>query len=155
MINLINKKGKSAEDLLKLQKGVQEKGVQDIMMRRLQSYEGKSQLEAKNTISKFGDTYSKEKVDSMENTSIKKVQNRINIKRADDALITKTGEVIKFNPDDNILATKSPISRSAQGATAQAGKAAQSSEQTINIMPAPIYLDGTKIAEAIFRQTRR
>ena len=72
-----------------------------------------------------------------------------------DALVTKTGQVIKFNQNDNILATKSPISRSAQGATAIAGKGAGNSEQIINIMPAPIILDGKVIAEVLFRQTRR
>ena len=74
---------------------------------------------------------------------------------ANDALVTKTGEVIKFNPQDNIIATKSPISRSAQGATATAGRGSGGGDQNITITPAPIYLDGKKIADAIFRQTRR
>lgn len=154
MIELINKKNKTAVDLLELQKGLQEKDVQEIMMRRLQTYEGQSKLQAQNLISKFGSTYSKQKIESMENASAKRVQNKVNTRRTDDALITKTGQVIQFNPQDNILATKSPISRTPQGATATAGKGG-GGDQNITIMPAPIFLDGTKIAEAIFRATRR
>lgn len=70
-----------------------------------------------------------------------------------DALITKKGEIIKFNQNDNIMATKSPISRTASGATATAGKG--SAEQNIIIEAAPIYLDSRKIAEAVFRQSRK
>ena len=76
------------------------------------------------------------------------------VPRADDALITKTGEVIKFNPQDNILATKSSISKTSQGAVATAGKQSMA-EQQIIITPAPIYLDSMKIGEALFRASRR
>lgn len=72
----------------------------------------------------------------------------------DDALITKKGEVVKFNPQDNILATKAPISRTAGGASATAGRGS-STEERIVIMPAPIYLDSKVIAEQIFRVSRK
>ena len=74
---------------------------------------------------------------------------------AKDALVTKRGEVINFHPDDNILATKSPVARSGAGATASAGKGSGGRSETIVIQPAPIYLDGKKIAEVLFRESRR
>ena len=158
MIELINKKNKSASDLLELQKNLQEKDVQDIMMRRLTTYEGKSALEAKNIISKFGSTYSQEKMKSLGKKETEKGQlgagtgTRSSFKQ--DALITKTGQVIGFHPNDNILATKSPVKQTAGGATAVAGKGS-SSDQNIVIMPAPVIIDGKVLAQIIFSQTRR
>lgn len=73
---------------------------------------------------------------------------------AQDALITKTGEVVRFNQNDNILSTRSPISRTTQGATANAGRGAQT-EQNIVITPANVYIDGKELAKIIFNQTRR
>lgn len=157
MIDLINKKNKTAEDLLELQKGVQNKDVQEIMMRRLQTYEGKSQLQAQNLISKYSNTFSQSKMEALTKKEEEKGQLSAGAGKfssfKNDALITKTGQVIGFNPQDNILATKSPVKQTSQGAVAVAGKGSGGGD--ITIMPAPIYLDGTKIAEAIFRATRR
>ena len=63
-------------------------------------------------------------------------------------------QVVGFNQpqNSNLSMPASNMSTSAQKTT-NAGKA--SAEQTINIAPAPIYLDGKQIASAIFKQTRR
>lgn len=77
---------------------------------------------------------------------------------AQDALITKKGEFIKFDPDDNIMATKSPIATHGRGATATAGKGAnaggQQSLSEIRVEVMDIHLDGKKIGEAQVRISR-
>ena len=67
-----------------------------------------------------------------------------------DALVTKKGQVIKFHPQDNILATKQSIARTPGGTTTATGKTGSMVEKIV-IMPAPIFLDGKKISEVQFR----
>jgi len=67
-----------------------------------------------------------------------------------DALITKKGEVIGFDPGDNILATKSPVHKTPTGAMATAGSPPTASSQP-QIIHVNLHLDGKKLAEAQVR----
>ncbi len=70
-----------------------------------------------------------------------------------DALITKTGQVIKFDNQDNIFATKTPIKK--EDVTHQNVANQQSRGwELIKVEVAPIYLDGKKISEAQVRVSR-
>lgn len=74
-----------------------------------------------------------------------------------DGVITKQGKVIKFSPDDNIMATKSPIISNNKGATASAGQSTNQnagSLQDIRIVVQDIYLDSKKIGEAQIKLSR-
>lgn len=158
MIELIQKKNKSAGDLLEIQKSIQDEDVRNIMSRRLSSYEGKSRLEIQNIMSKFGNTYSAKKMAALgakgEERAKKEMGPGLRSGMRNDALITKTGQVIGFNPQDNIIATKSPLQRTAQGVTATAGKTS-AQQQNIVIMPAPVYIDSAQVATILFKATRR
>ena len=68
-----------------------------------------------------------------------------------DALITKEGKVVKFNPQDNILATKSKPEMKSDGATATAGREPSGGEKVININ---LYLDSKKIQEEMVKISR-
>ncbi len=68
-----------------------------------------------------------------------------------DALITKRGEVVKFDNQDNIFATKNPMTKESvkgQGSSSNKGW------ELIKVEVAPIYLDGKKISEAQVRVSR-
>ena len=70
-------------------------------------------------------------------------------KEAGDALITKKGDFIRFDPQDNILATKSPVMQGPRGAIASAGSPMGSSGP--QVVQVNLHLDGKKIAESQVR----
>lgn len=73
---------------------------------------------------------------------------------ANDALITKKGEFIKFNPQDNIIATKMPITREMMSdiSSGKTGKSWGGSNVQIEIID--VNIDGRKVGEAQVRISR-
>jgi hypothetical protein len=79
------------------------------------------------------------------------------IKTVEDAIVTKKGEVIQFSPNDNILATQSPIAQTPGGAMAGVGTAQPSAGGGYNgpeVIQVNLHLDGKKIAEQQVRLAR-
>jgi hypothetical protein len=76
------------------------------------------------------------------------------ISGAKDALITKRGEVIKFHPNDNILATQSPVTQTGNGAVAAAGGASAGGYNGPSVIHVTLNMDGKKIAEEQVRLSR-
>jgi len=68
----------------------------------------------------------------------------INEKKAEDALITKKGEVIKFDPQDNIMATKANINPAMMG----------NQKKQEEIIHVHLHMDGKEIAETQVRRAR-
>ena len=74
-------------------------------------------------------------------------------KATKDALITKDGKFIRFEPGDNILATKSAPAATAAGAIATAGKAAPADNKP-QVIQVNLYLDSKKISEQQVKVSR-
>jgi hypothetical protein len=72
----------------------------------------------------------------------------------EDALITKKGQVIKFNPEDNVLATKAPIGKKDVVKQASGPSNQMQSLQEVRIEIQDIYLDSKKIGEAQIKLSR-
>ena len=85
-------------------------------------------------------------------------------KKVNDALITKQGEVVKFNPQDNILAMKDfqPLvdtqNKALQNEVRELRKAVQALSQAIpqstQVVMADVNIDGRKVGEAQVRMSR-
>jgi hypothetical protein len=72
---------------------------------------------------------------------------------AQDALITKDGRFIKFDPGDNIMASKSAPSVSATGAAIGAGQS-PSGQSSPDVIQVNLYLDSKKIQEQMVKLSR-
>ena len=71
----------------------------------------------------------------------------------DDALVTKDGRVIKFNPGDSILASKADPSVTSSGAAMAAGSSGGGKQQD-QVIHINLYLDSKKISEEQVRTSR-
>lgn len=75
---------------------------------------------------------------------------------AQDALITSKGDIIKFHPQDNIVATKANINpKDVATAAAQGTSSAGGSVSDIRVEVVDINMDGRKVGEAQVRISKR
>jgi hypothetical protein len=105
------------------------------------------------TLKKIKDLYEKSVMDFSDTVG---TDMDLGLATVQDALITKKGEVIKFNPRDNILATQSPVAQTKDGAVATAGGAqmAGGGYSGPSVVQVNLHLDGKKIAEQQVRLSR-
>ncbi len=86
----------------------------------------------------------------LDEASLRNMQEALSVVNVQDALITKTGKIVKFDPEDNIMATKNPVNPRAPTGTSNN----RQDLNQIRIEVVDINLDGKKIGEATVRISR-
>jgi hypothetical protein len=129
----------NAREQLKLTQTIQNSDQRDMLKRILKNTGGMGGEEVDRIFKAYGNNTHEQALSDI-NAGAKRVANRVNVMHAKDALITKDGKVVKFDPNDNILATKgNPLGNAGGG------------EQVIHIN---LHMDGKKIGEEIVKISR-